>query len=84
MAIKAKKMVVGANEIPQQPAKEALNDRITAKKIVVIKEPVIVKETKLKKESITKKYDKKEDGLLIRKINTKSSYMRDVFGLDSE
>ena len=29
------------------------------------------------------KYIEKEDGLLVRKINTKSGYMRDIFELDS-
>ena len=74
MAFKAKTIIV-AGEVktsPQQPVKKA---EVKKKTIVEAPAPTVTKELP--------KYVEKEDGLLVRKINTKSGYMRDIFELDS-
>ena len=73
MSIKATNIIVGG-EIRTSPQQKPVEKQI--KKRVAVEQP----------QQVTKelpKYVEKEDGLLVRKINTKSSYMRDIFDLDS-
>lgn len=73
MAIKFNKIIVGGEvkDFLHQP----LNQKIKQKVKVEALAPTVTKELP--------KYVEKEDGILVRKINTKSNYMRDIFELDS-
>lgn len=73
MAIKANKIIVGGEVQTslQQPVKEEIKQKVRVEAAA----PTVTKELP--------KYVEKEDGLLVRKINTKSGYMRDIFELDS-
>lgn len=83
MPINANNMIVGKKKEPEK-APRTLTSSIKAAAIVV-KKP---KETKQKpiitQEKVIippKKYEDIENGELIRKINIKSGYMRDVFNI---
>lgn len=95
MPIFAKNKSVGA-KAPPVPVEENKHPKtfelvkLEAKKKLIIQKtsPSVKKEEPSKKEEllekIENKYIYKEDGVLVRHINTKSHYMRDVLDLDSE
>ena len=73
MAIKFNNIIVGGEvkSSLNQPVKEKVKEKVR----VEVLAPTVTKELP--------KYVEKEDGILVRKINTKSNYMRDIFELDS-
>jgi len=73
MAIKFNNIIVGGEVKTSlhQPVKEKVKQKVKVEDLA----PTVTKELP--------KYVEKEDGILVRKINTKSNYMRDIFELDS-
>lgn len=82
MPIFAKNMIVGAKKAPTVPEKE--NKQVKTLETVKLeaKKKIIIQEELPSEDE--KKYIYKEDGVLVRHINTKSHYLRDVLNLDSE
>lgn len=98
MPIKAKNIVVGVQQTPT-PKQESVTTPVSGVRVFgsfinksakveeqkpVTPNPTIKKAVKTVEEPVaTSRYIHKEDGELIRHINTKSNYLKDVFDLDS-
>lgn len=81
MPINANQIIVGKKKEPVK-APRKVSSSIKAKNIVVINKPPKQEKKVVETTPTTQKYKTIENGDLIRKINTKSDYMRDVFNLD--
>lgn len=88
MPIFAKNMTVGVikpapTEKPKaNNIKDYVKNKLEEKKEPpLVEKPLIVQPSQVTKQ--LPKYIAKEDGILTKKINTKSQYMRDIFELDS-
>lgn len=77
MPIFAKNIIVGGKQIPPANNEEKpVVKKPVFGKVIVKSDPVVQTEAE------QTKYIKKQDGELVRHINTKSDYLRDVFELD--
>lgn len=85
MPIKAKNIIVGGETPPIVPKihkeEKVVQSFSEVKKIA--NKPVYVAKQKVAEEVEPSRYLEKADGVLIRHINTKSNYLKDVLDLDS-
>lgn len=81
MPVNANNMIVGKKKGPKK-APRKLSNSINANEIVVKNKPIQTPSRPETKREPTKKYETLENGELVRKINIKSGYMRDVFDID--
>lgn len=85
MPIKAKNIIVGGETPPTIPKihkeEKVVQSFSEVKKIA--NKPVYVAKEKLVEEIEPSRYLEKTDGVLVRHINTKSNYLKDILDLDS-
>ena len=84
MPIKAKNIIVGGNSptIVEKPKEEKVVQSFSEIKNVINKSVYVAKQ-KIVEEIEPSRYVEKTDGVLVRQINTKSSYLKDILDLDS-
>jgi hypothetical protein len=76
-------LIVGGED--QSPPKKAVEDNVLVKSMQQIREEINQQQCEIEEEHpIESHYVIKQDGILERRFNTKSSYLTDMFSLDSD
>jgi len=76
-------LIVGGED--QSPPTKAVEDNVLVKSMQQIREEIHQQQCEIEKEHpIESHYVIKQDGILERHFNTKSSYLTDMFSLDSD
>jgi len=76
-------LIVGGED--QSPPTKAVEDNVLVKSMQQIREEIHQQQCEIEEEHpIEPHYVIKQDGILERRFNTKSSYLTDMFSLDSD
>lgn len=82
-AIKLAPTVTAKTSTSLKDIKEHVKKKLEEKAKEEFRKPIVRTEPEPQVTKELPKYIAKEDGILTKKINTKSQYMRDIFELDS-